>query len=60
MLHSATLRGAPVPARRAAQLAIALGAVSSQIVSTVHWAAVYGGDVTLEPALTAIADLIDV
>jgi hypothetical protein len=58
MLHSATLGGLPLPARRAAQLAIALRALPEHVVSTVHSAAVYGGEAALEPILTTLADVV--
>jgi hypothetical protein len=59
MLHSATLRGASLAGRRAAQLALAVGATRHDIVSTIHWAAVYGGEATLEPMFATLIDVLD-
>jgi alkylhydroperoxidase/carboxymuconolactone decarboxylase family protein YurZ len=58
-LHLAALRQWPQAARRATQMAKSLGVRRHHVVSTLFWAAVYGGDPVLETAMTAIDDLLD-
>jgi hypothetical protein len=57
-LHHAAIRQAPVPLRRSLQLARSLGVARPYAESTLFWAAVYGGDVVLEAALAAGADVL--
>jgi hypothetical protein len=59
LLHVEALRGRERPMRRAARLARHVGCEPQQVLGTVLWASVYGGDAVLEPALLAIGDLLD-
>ena len=57
-LHLAAMRLWERPMRRSAQMARALGVRRHHVVSTLFWAAVYGGDAVLETAVTSIGDLL--
>jgi hypothetical protein len=56
-LHLAAIRQWALPMRRAVQMARTLGVRRHHVVSTLFWAAVYGGDAVLETAVTALGDL---
>lgn len=55
--HLATLRGQDVQLRRALLTARSVGVRRGEALSVLLWAAVYGGEPTLEAALTAVGDL---
>jgi alkylhydroperoxidase/carboxymuconolactone decarboxylase family protein YurZ len=57
-LHAAAVRMWPKALRRAVQLAKALGLRRGEIVAALFWAAVYGGDATMEAAFDAAGDVI--
>jgi alkylhydroperoxidase/carboxymuconolactone decarboxylase family protein YurZ len=57
-LHLGAIRQSPVLVRRATQLARTLGVRRHHVVSTLFWAAVYGGETVLESAHEAAADVI--
>ena len=59
LLHAESLRGRSLPTRRAARLARHLGCEPQQVLGTILWASVYGGDAALEPALRAVGDVLD-
>jgi len=59
LLHVEALRGRELPAQRAARLARHLGCEPQQVLGTILWASVYGGDAVLEPAVRAIGDVLD-
>jgi hypothetical protein len=58
MVQLAALRGAALPARRAVQLAVSFGVTRGQLVSMLLWAAMYGGDMIMEPVFAAVGDLL--
>lgn len=58
LLHLSSIRLWPVPTRRSIQMANSLGVAPEYVVSTLFWAAVYGGDVVLESAVDAAGDLL--
>jgi hypothetical protein len=58
MLHLSVVRREPLGCRRAVQLARGVGVRRQQVLDTLFWGAVYGGDLTLEVALNAISDLL--
>ena len=57
--HLETLRGRAVPLRRALLTARGVGVRRGEALSTLLWAAVYGGEPTLETALGATVDLFE-
>ena len=58
-LHTAAMQARPTSLRRAALLAQAAGANRREVVSTLLWAAVNGGDEVLQPAFEACGDIIE-
>jgi hypothetical protein len=58
-LHLAAIRQWPRPMRRSVQMARALGVRRHHVVSTLFWAAVYGGDAVLETAIASTGDLLN-
>ena len=58
-LHLAVNRRWPEAARRAVQMARALGVRRHQVVTTLFWGASSGGEAALEGAVAAVADLLD-
>lgn len=58
-LHLGAIRQSPSLVRRSVQMARALGVRRHHVVSTLFWAAVYGGDSVLEAAYQAAGDVID-
>jgi alkylhydroperoxidase/carboxymuconolactone decarboxylase family protein YurZ len=58
-LHLAVVRMWPGAIRRSVQMAKRLGVRRHQVVTTLFWAAVYGGDLALENASAAAQDLLE-
>jgi hypothetical protein len=59
MLHLAAVRQWQKPTLRAAQLARGLGVERGPVVSTLFWAAMYGGDIVTESAIETLAPLLE-
>lgn len=59
LLHTALVQDRVVDARRASQLALALGVQWDLLLKVAHWAAVLGGEVALERALQVFAEFED-
>ena len=55
-LHAIRLQ--PTPLRRSLALARSLGVRRGEALATLFWAAVYGGDVVMETAVDALADVL--
>jgi hypothetical protein len=55
-LHAIRLQSAPL--RRSLLLARSLGVRRGEALATLFWAAVYGGDVVMETAIDAVADVL--
>jgi hypothetical protein len=58
MLHLAAIRQWRTGVRRAAQMSKALGVTERQLLATIFWAGLYGGETIMEPAVEAIQDLL--
>jgi hypothetical protein len=58
-LHLGAIRQSPSLMRRATQMARTLGVRRHHVVSTLFWAAVYGGETILEAAHAAVADVLE-
>ena len=58
-VHLSALQGWPVPLRRALLVARGVGVSRAEAVSTLLWAAIYGGDVVMETAVEAAGDVLE-
>jgi hypothetical protein len=58
-LHLATVRQSPVAVARSLRLARGLGVRRGEALCALLWAAVYGGEGTVEAALAAAGDVLE-
>ncbi len=58
-VHLSAIRLWPTPLRRSLLLAKTLGVRRGEAISTLLWAAVYGGDVVMETAVDAAGDVLE-
>jgi hypothetical protein len=59
LLHTAAMQSRPASMRRAVLMARTVGLDRREVVSTLLWAAVHGGDEVLGPAFDACGDVIE-
>jgi alkylhydroperoxidase/carboxymuconolactone decarboxylase family protein YurZ len=58
-VHLSAIQGWPVPLRRALLVARGVDVTRAEAVSTLLWAAIYGGDVVMETAAEAAGDVLE-
>jgi hypothetical protein len=58
-VHLSAIRLWPTPLRRSLLLSRSLGVRRGEAISTLLWAAIYGGEVVMETAVDAAGDVLE-